>query len=106
VQERNIERALRVSLLELWNGTYVQIPGACRLLLMSLLNCNVFDSHHFCTQEIMIEQPPIPDTPKPPDVINFPGDVNRPVPPGKPEPEDIPGTHPVPPPTDPSPPII
>jgi hypothetical protein len=54
----------------------------------------------------MIEQPPIPDTPKPPDVVSFPGDVNRPIAPGKPEPEENPGTHPVPPPTDPAPPII
>ncbi len=54
----------------------------------------------------MIEQPPKPDTPSAPDVVKIPGEVNGPVPPGKPEGEDRPDIHPVPPPTDPSPPII
>jgi hypothetical protein len=53
----------------------------------------------------MIEQPPIPDTPKSPDVIHFPSDVIGPTP-GQPEIDEIPGPQPVPPPTDPSPPII
>ena len=54
----------------------------------------------------MIEQPPKPDTPHPPDVINLPPRPKLPVPPGEPEAEDVPGTHPVPPPTDPSPPVL
>ena len=54
---------------------------------------------------IMIEQPPKPDVPKAPDVVNQPPPVNRPVPPGEPE-DDRPDIHPVPPPTDPAPPVI
>ena len=55
----------------------------------------------------MIEQPPKPDTPLAPDVVHKPGDVvNHPVPTGKPEDETSPELHPVPPPTDPGPPII
>ena len=55
---------------------------------------------------LMIEQPPKPDTPHPPDVINHPPRPKLPVPPGDPEAEDVPDTHPVPPPTDPSPPVL
>jgi hypothetical protein len=54
----------------------------------------------------MIEHPPKPDTPHAPDVINHPLQPDVPVPPGDPEQEDIPGIHPVPPPTDPSPPVL
>ena len=54
----------------------------------------------------MIEHPPKPDTSHPPDVISHPLQPNVPVPPGEAEPEDIPGTHPAPPPTDPSPPVL
>ncbi len=54
----------------------------------------------------MIEQPPKPDVPRHPDVINHPPNVDVPALPGDPEPGDRPDIHPVPPPTDPSPPII
>jgi hypothetical protein len=54
----------------------------------------------------MIEHPPKPDTPHPPDVINHPPHPKVPVPPGDPEAEDGPDIHPVPPPTDPSPPVL
>jgi hypothetical protein len=53
----------------------------------------------------MIEQPPKPDVPHQPDVINHPPSV-PPGLPGDPEPETRPDIHPVPPPTDPAPPII
>jgi hypothetical protein len=53
----------------------------------------------------MIEHPPQPDTPKAPDVV-MPGEVNGPVPPGRPDGDEKPDIHPVPPPTDPAPPII
>ncbi len=54
----------------------------------------------------MIEQPPVPDTPHPPDVINQLPPPKVPVPPGDPAGEDEPDVHPVPPPTDPSPPVL
>jgi hypothetical protein len=60
----------------------------------------------FARHLVMIEQPPKPDTPQAPDVVNKPGDVNQPVPGGKPEGDERPDIHPVPPPTDPSPPVI
>jgi hypothetical protein len=51
VQQRNVEGTFGVPLLKLGNGADVQIPGARDLLLMSLLNGKVFDSHYFCTRE-------------------------------------------------------
>jgi hypothetical protein len=54
----------------------------------------------------MIEQPPKPDTPRAPEVIGIPREVNGPIPPGKPEGDEKPDIHPVPPPTDPAPPMI
>jgi hypothetical protein len=54
----------------------------------------------------MIEQPPKPDVPRPPEVINHPPPVNTPIPPGEPESDSRPDIHPVPPPTDPGPPVI
>jgi hypothetical protein len=54
----------------------------------------------------MIEQPPVPDAPHPPDLINHLPPPKVPVPPGDPAGEDKPDVHPVPPPTDPSPPVL
>jgi hypothetical protein len=59
----------------------------------------------FAVAETMIEQPPKPDVPHQPDVVNHPPDL-IPALPGDPEPEQRPDVYPVPPPTDPSPPII
>ena len=63
-------------------------------------------SSFLLANHLMIEQPPKPETPQPPDVMKKPGDVNRPIPPGTPPGEDEPDIHPVPPPTDPAPPVI
>jgi len=54
----------------------------------------------------MIEHPPVPDAPHPPDVVRQPPPVNGPISPAEPNPEERPDVHPVPPPTDPGPPII
>jgi hypothetical protein len=54
----------------------------------------------------MIEQPPKPDTPHPPDVINQLPPAKVPVPPSDPAEDERPDVHPVPPPTDPSPPVL
>jgi hypothetical protein len=53
----------------------------------------------------MIEQPPKPDVPNVPDVLKRPQPVNTPIPPGEPD-DERPDTYPVPPPTDPGPPVI
>lgn len=54
----------------------------------------------------MIEQPPIPDVPRPPDVINHPIPKPAPLPPAEPDDRNRPDVHPVPPPTDPGPVVI
>ncbi len=54
----------------------------------------------------MLEQPPKPDVPNVPDVLNRPQPVNKPIPPGDLSGDERPDTYPVPPPTDPGPPVI
>jgi hypothetical protein len=54
----------------------------------------------------MLEQPPLPDTPRPPDVIKHPPSVNTPIPPADVDISNGPDIHPVPPPTDPGPPEL
>ena len=53
----------------------------------------------------MIEQPPQPDVPRQPEPLKRPEPVNKPILPGEPRDAD-PDVHPVPPPTDPAPPVI
>ena len=49
VHQRDVERALGVTVLEFRNRANVEVFRAGSLLLMSLLDRDVFDGHHSCT---------------------------------------------------------
>jgi hypothetical protein len=95
---------------EFRNGPYVHVVRSRRPAGATLVKphrrAKLDEGNHFAPAGSMIEHPPKPDVPHQPDVINHPPRVNTPVMPGDPEPEHKPDIHPVPPPTDPSPPII
>ena len=84
MEQRDVEGARRMPLLEFGNRADVEVGGARLLLLMSLLNGDVFDRHHSCyaASSFMIaatadRTAAKPDAPRP-DVINKPGRVNGP----------------------------